>query len=885
MNWTRFWRRAHWDRERMLELEAHLANETADNIARGMTPEAAAAAARRTLGNPTLIREEIYDMNSIGWIEKLVQDLRHGARLLRLNPGFATVAIASLALGIGANTAIFQLLDAVRLRTLPVHKPHEIVEVRIQGGNGGMANNTQYGQLTRLQWRELRARQQSFAGLFAWTTGAPRIGRPSEARRATSLSVSHEFFPVLGIQPFRGQFFESQDEVATCPSRRVVLGYDYWQRAMGGREPANGDTLLVNGDLHQIIGVTPPGFHGLVVGERFDIVLPLCQQQQVRNDVFDLSAMGRLKADWSTAKANAHLHAISAGVMEASAITGYTETTHEAFRRFKLEVVPAGNGVSQLRRDYDTSLWLLLGITGMVLLIACANLANLMLARAVAREREIAVRLAIGASRGRLIAQLLSESALIAFVGSLLAVPLAGVLSRALVAALSSENNRVTLQIATDWRVFLFAALAAAATCLIFGAAPAIRAVRTAPADAMKCGARGSSDGRERHALQRALVVAQIAVSLTLLTGASLFVRSFYGLVTKDAGVRQDNIGVVFASFPALQLPRERITAFKQDLVNEVRALPGIANASSSTHVPLLGRGWAHGVKAGSADVSTPFAWVSPSYFDTMGVSILAGRGFNDSDTRTSQRVAVVNQAFGRVFYPGEANLLGKTLMSYAEPGYPETVFEIVGVMTDAQVTLKDAARPSVLVPASQHPDEQPGMGILIRSHVSPESAIETVRRHLAAKHPEMMLDSFPLRRRVHDGLLRERLMAMLSGFFGVLAALLTTLGLYGVIDYVLQRRRHEVGVRLALGAKPSQVVTMVLREAGLLLSVGLVVGAVLAVSAGQIAASLLFGLKPHDPMTLIAAALLLAAIAIGASVLPARRASKLDPMAALRHE
>ncbi len=881
MRLPRWLARARWDRERARELASYLEIETADNVARGLSPADARDAARRKLGNLTRIREEIHEMNGIGWLDRLTGDLRYAARSLRNNVGFAAVAIASLALGIGANTAIFQLLDAVRLRSLPVARPHEIVQVRITGGNGGMGMTPPWDGLTRPQWYELQARQQAL-DLFAWTPSFARVGR--DLRPARGVMVSAAYFDALGVRPWRGRFFSATDDAAACPASRVVLGYDFWQRELGGRDLATDASLLIDERPHEIVGVAPPGFNGLMVGDRFDVALPLCRQAELRRDVFDLVVMGRLRTGWTAGRATEHLRALSPALMQASQITGYTEVTHERFRKFMLEAEPSPTGLSQLRATYDTSLWLLLAITGLVLLIACANLANLMLARATAREREIAVRLAIGASRGRLIAQLLTESAVLAGTGTILALGVAAVLSRALVGAISSENQQIVLALDTDWRIFGFATALAALTCAIVGIVPAFRATRAAPVDAMKSGGRGSTDGRERYALQRLLVIGQIAVSLVLLVGAALFVRSFYNLITFDAGIRQQGIGIVFVNFERLDVARPRVLPFTSELLTEIKRVPGVENAASTSYVPLMGGSWAMGVKAGAADQSTPVAWVSPEYFATMDRRLLAGRQFDARDTATSQPVAVVNEAFMRVFYPGQP-ALGKTLMTYAEPGYPETHYEIVGVLADAQhATLRGEAPPAVLVPAAQFPDPQHGAAFFVRG-ADAEAATATVKRQLTRLHPAMRVDSFILERRVQESLVRERLMAMLSGFFGVLAALLATIGLYGVMAYVMQRRRNEVGIRLALGAQPGQVVRMVMRDAAALVLCGVGVGVALSVAAGRSAETLLFGLSPTDVVTYVAAIALLTGIALIASLVPALRASRVDPMLALRQD
>ena len=887
MSWRRFLRRDWWDREREREIDSYLETETAENIALGMTPSDAAAAARRKFGNPLLVREEIYRMNSIGWLDSTWQDVRYGARSLRLNPGFAIVAILSLALGIGANTAIFQLLDAVRLRSLPVARPEELAEVRIVGGNKGMGvSDGKYSQLTMPAWQALKVRQQAFSGVFAWAQEDLRIGYGSDTRPANGLLVSGDFFNVLGVQPWRGRLLSSDDEAGACPAGagRAVVSYGYWQSMMGGREPGPDSKIQIYGDLYEVIGVTPPGFFGLAVGENFDVALPFCRPKAFRRDLFTVVVMGRLRPGWNLKRASAHLDAISPGIFADTTPTGYSAKWTSTFEKFRLGAYPGASGVSWLRRSYDSSLWLLLAITGMVLLIACANLANLMLARASVREREIAVRLALGASRGRLTRQLLSESALLAAAGATLGVGLSGILSRVLIWSLSTGNDTVHLPIETDWRVLVFAATVAALTCVVFGVMPALRATRTEPMAAMS-GGRASTAGRERFSLQRLLVVTQIAISLVLLVGAFLFVRSFRNLTTFDPGMREAGIAVAFMGYQQSQVPPERFTEFKRELVDEVRATPGILDAASTTTVPLLGGSWTHTIHIEGKEGDSKFTWVSPGYFETMGIPRLSGRGFDLNDTAASARVAIVNQTFVRR-YLGGANPLGRTMRTLAEPNYPSTVYEIVGVIPDTRYgDLRDETPPMTFAPDSQLPDQRPWTAIVIHSEVPAATTAAAVKHRIAEKHPEIMMDVIDFQARIRDGLLRERLMAMLSGFFGALAAVLAMVGLYGVISYIVARRRKEIGIRVALGAHRGQVVGMIMREAGLLLAVGVAVGTVLSLAAGRGAASLLFGLKPYDPVALCGAGALLAAIAALAAFLPSRRAAKLDPMSALRCE
>ncbi len=620
MSWRRFLKRRWWDDERAREIEEYLAAETADNMERGMPPDEATAAARRKFGNPVVVREEIYRMNTIGWLESTWQDLRYCARTLWASPGFTAVAIVSLALGIGANTAIFQLLDAVRLRGLPVPNPQELAELKIVGGNHGMGLNQTYGELTRPIWELIRDKQQAFSGTFAWSVNRRYVGQGSEMRNFRGLWVSGDFFRVLGVRPWRGRLLMPEDE-GGCPVTHAVVSYQYWQSQMAGREPGPGTKMMVDNDLVEIIGVTPPQFFGMSVGDNFDIALPLCRPSgELRRDVFEVSVMGRLKPGWTLARASAEMQTLSPGIFEATVPPGRDPEWSGIYKHFRLAAYPAAQGVSWLRESYDRSLWLLLGISGLVLLIACANLANLMLARASTRERELAVRLALGASRARLVRQLLAESALLAAAGTALGVALSRSLSGVLVWSLSTEGSTVKLNTAMDWRVLLFAAGVAVLTCAAFGILPALRATKAQPAAAMKAGGRGVTAGRERFSLQRLMVITQISVSLVLLVAALLFVRSFRNLMTFDPGMREGGITIAFLGYWQSNLPPQRWAEFQRELLDEVRATPGVLNAATTTNTPLLGSSWEHGVHVGTVEGNSKFTWVSPGYFDTMGI-------------------------------------------------------------------------------------------------------------------------------------------------------------------------------------------------------------------------------------------------------------------------
>ena len=813
----------------------------------------------------------------------LLNDLRYSVRVLRRTPAFALTAIVTLALGIGANTAIFQLIDAVRLRPLPVRSPQQLARVQIVGGNGGFGLNPgRYPQLTQPIWRELRDNQQAFSGMFAWGAWEMGVGERSDLELVSGLLVTGDFFRVLGIEPWRGRLIEPQDD-SSCPSPRVVLSHGYWQRQFGSRDVGAGWSILVNGTSYEVIGVTPPTFFGVAVGESFDVAVPLCSSPDARRDLFNVAVMGRLRPGWTLDRASAHLDALSAGIFETAAPTGYSADSIGRFKKFRLEAVSGATGVSALRDQYDISLQLLLAITGLVLLLACANLANLMLARAVAREREFSVRLALGGSRPRLLRQTLADSAVLAVCGAVVGIGLAQVLSRVLVSSLAADTTVPALTVGASWRMLAFTAGVAILTCLLFGLAPALRAMQVEPAMALKTGGRGIGGGR--LSMQRMMVVTQIAVSLVLLVAALLFVRSFRNLLTFDAGMRQEGITVAFIAFNQLEAPRDTFNDIQRRILTDVSSLPGVISAGTTSNVPLLGSMWTHGIRVGAIENSSRFTWVSPGYFRTMNIPVLEGREIALTDTRTSPRVAVVNQTFVRTFMPG-GRAIGQVLHTAAEPNYPATEYEIVGVIPDTQYnTLRNPPTPQVLAPDSQHPSLGPWTSMMIHSTIDHAATMASVKRKIAATYPGTIVQFLDFQARIRAGLVRERLLAVLAGFFGMLAAVLAMVGLYGMISFATAQRRHEIGIRVALGARRSRVIIMLMREAGSLLAVGIVVGLIASRIAGQAASTLLFGLEPNDAVTFAAACAMLTIIAALASFVPARSASRLDPLAALRQE
>lgn len=838
-------------------------------------------------------------MNTWALFEHLGQDVRYATRLLRLNPGFTIVAVLSLALGIGANAAIFQLIDAVRLRTLPVAHPEQLAIVRIANRRSASGNfNGRYSQLTNAMWEQIRDHQQSFSGIFAWSGQGLNLATGGETRIAQAIYVSGDFFRALEVSPLLGRVLTTADDQSGCGSAGAVLSYSFWQREYGGEASAIGRKLTLEGHPFEIVGVTPADFYGVDVGRTFDVAIPICAEQIIRgedgrlNVKYDwwLAAMGRLKPDWTLSRATAQLEAISPGVFQETVPTDFLDAEGiKNYKSYKLGAFSAATGFSGLRSDYESPLWLLLAIAGLVLLIACANLANLLLARASAREREIAVRLALGASRGRLIRQLLAESLLLAAFGAILGAALARVLSQFLVSFIGTGQQRLFVDLSTDWRVLAFIAGTALLTCILFGLAPAIRATRTAPYTVLKAASRSATAGREKFGLRRALVVSQVALSFVLLVGALLFVRSLRYLLTLDAGFQENGILITDLDFSRLNIAKTARLEYKRQLLERLRAIPGVESAADAYMIPVSGNSWNQEVLGDKSDhdkLGVSFLnRISPDYFKTLGTPLLAGRDFSDHDTLTSPKVAIVNEEFVRKFLPG-TNPLGKTVRFQTRPGKPIPAYEIVGLVKDTKYNdMRDDFAPIVYEAAEQEPEPDQFQQTLLRSRLPLPALLSAVKQTMGEASPEINLEFHVFQTQIRESLLRERLMATLSGFFGFLAGLLVMIGLYGVISYMVARRTSEIGIRMAMGALPRDVVAMIMREAAILLALGMAVGAALALAGGKAASSMLYGLKPKDPLTFAMAMAALAMVAAAASFLPALRASRLDPMTALRDE
>lgn len=895
MTWRRYFQRSRWDEVRKEELEHHLAQEIDDNLGRGMPRERAEHAAHRALGNITRIREDIYDMNTLPIVDAVWQDLRYGARLLVKHPAFALVAIVTLALGTGANAAIFQLVNAVRLRPIPVERPEELVSLGVNHHGHGRTG-TAYGPrpiFTEPIYRELERQQQAFSGLIAWGSDSWDLAMQGELSPARGFYVSGSYFDVLGVPPYIGRAITPADDQPGCAPPAVVLSHAFWLSRYGGNPDVIGRVMPIDRHLTEIVGVAPPEFFGTEVGRSFDLLMPLCAEPLIRGQhalgtgqrrVWWLDAIGRLKPGWTLDAATAHLAAISAGIFRATVSPDYPAEDATNFLAFTLTAQPAATGVSNLRRDYATPIWVLLGATGLVLLITCANLANLMLARASAREREIAVRLAIGASRRRIVRQLLSESLLVAVLGAGGGLLLSRWLSQALVTFLSTGGNRLFVDLTPDWRVFAFVVGIGGLACLLFGLSPALTATRTDPARAMQ-GSRGSAEGHQAFALRRALVVVQVAFSIVLVVAALLFTRSFQKLARVDLGFRADGLVQASVDLRGSGLPDRVLVDTFDRIVERVAAVPGVEKAADAEIVPMTGTGWNERVIVGGVTQETfpVFNRIGPAYFETMGTGLMAGRLFDERDRPGSPGVAIVNERFATTFLGGRS-ALGQRFELEPRPGDPIRTYEIVGVVANTKyLELREDLQPIVYFPLAHDPKPQPGIEIIVRSGVGLAALTPSLTQAILDVAPAASVRYRPLSSYLRDSLATDRAMASLSGFFGGLAILIASVGLYGVVSYMVSRRHAEIGIRMALGADARSVVRMVIGESAWLLAAGCVLGLTLAAAAARSVAALLFGIPPWDPASFATAVFVLAAVTVIAAWIPARRAARVSPVNALR--
>jgi putative ABC transport system permease protein len=878
------WQRRESDLEE--EIQFHLAEEADERIAAGLAEADARAAAKRDFGNVALIRETTREAWGWGAAERLIQDVRYGCRTLIGTPVVSAVAILSLALGIGANTAIFSVLNTLLLRSLPVDEPGQLVLLADESGRRR--------DWTNPIWEQLRDRAELFDGAFAVSSTRFNLAVRGESEFVDGLWASGKMFDVLGVHAVIGRTLNDGDDRAGGGQDGpvAVISDSFWQRRFGGDPNAIGGALMVDGAPFTIVGVTPPQFFGVDVGRRFDVAVPIGTITLVRHarplqqrSIWWLRIMFRLKPGQSAEAGTARLRALQPQIRQATLPTDWHPGELGTFLRDPFRLDPAANGDSNLRQRYRRPLTTIMVIVGTVLLIACANLANLLLARASARRHELSLRMALGASRLRIVRQLLTESLLLSAVGALLGLVLAELSSRLLVRQLSTTVNTVFLDLSLDWRVLGFTAGVAVATAVLFGTAPALRGARLQPDAALKSRGRGAI-GDGSLGAGHLLIVVQVALSLVLVVGAGLFVRTFSTLAKLDPGFDARPILVAGVELTPQIDPARRPELFRQ-LLAAAGAIPGVSSAALSNGIPLSNNTWNNlvelpdGPELPAAERLTYFNILSAGWFRTYGTPILAGRDFTSDDTPDSPKVAIVNEAFARRFNAGR-NPLG---MRVRQPWGIER--RVVGYVRDAvHESLRDPVPPALYLPYGQSRDLPASTSVSIRaSGGSPAQLTRPLVAALSQVDRDLIVTPRSMADRLDAALIQERLVAALSTFFGALALLLAGLGLYGLTSYAVNRRRSEIGIRIALGAAPSGVMILVLRHAALLVASGILIGTAVSLWASRFVSPLLFGLEPRDPSTLTAAVLLLAAIGLFALWLPARRASRLDPARVLREE
>jgi predicted permease len=822
-------------------------------------------------------------------MNRLVQDLRYAIRQLRKSPGFTAVAVLTLALGIGANTAIFTVVNALLLKMLPVRKPQQLVVV----GDPTLANTRSDGTprteiFSYPLYKELRDGNAVFSGLLA-AASDNRVevdagqGAISD-EKVRGRMVSGNYFTVLGLEPAAGRLFSDSDDTAESANPVVVLGYGYWQRKFALSPSIIGKEIRLNEYPFTVVGVAPPAFEGDVVGEQMALFVPLSMQPQIvrghywrsSGDASWLSLIGRLKSDVTPAQAEANLNIVFQQAVKGAYGAALSADNRDAIQEahMNIHVSPGGGGVSAMRGEYRIPLLLLMGIVGLVLLIACVNVANLLLARASIRNKEMAIRLAIGANRRRLLQQLLTESVLLALLGGVAGSLLAVWGVRLLVTIFGSNT---ALPFSPDGRVLTFTIAVSLLTGIVFGLVPALRTLRVQVSPALKDAARSTPER---------------ALSLLVLFAAGLLVRSLQKLMAQDFGYDRDRLVIAKVDPAAAGYSTARMKLLAGQMVTRLASTPGVRSVTYSTNGLFAGTESDDAIivpgfnRSNTRDRVAMEDYVGPGYFETVGIPILAGRGIQEQDAGTSEHIAVVNEAMVKHFFQGQ-DPTGRQF-TIDNQDWHDKPLTIVGVSRDAKDHdggLREAVKPRFYMAFQQVPDP---IHIVLEAQVggAPSAAVSNVLSQIKATDPHLPISFVAtLDRLVTSSAASQIALAKLSAFFAGLGLLLACVGLYGVMSYTVAGRTREIGVRMALGAKREDVVQLVLREGMLLVAVGLAIGIPFALASGSVLHSFLYGLKGTDPLSLIAVVLLLGLVAAFAGFIPARRAAKIDPIVALRYE
>jgi putative ABC transport system permease protein len=868
------------------ELSFHIRERAEELMERGMPEQSAIEEARRQFGNPTFQAEAARDHDIIGWIDSVFADVRYATRALLRSPVFATVAIASLALGIGANTAIYTLIDAVLVRSLPVPNPQELAQVTTSDADDD-------GYFTNPLWEEVRNRQSAFVSIAAVGETGWNIAEGGEVRRVHGAYAGGDYFALFGMRPALGRLFTRGDDVRGCAAS-AVLGNGFWRSEYGGRSDVIGRTISLQGKPFEIVGVAAEGFAGPEVGREIQVYAPLCSEAVIagetsaldRRSNWWLRVIGRRDPSVSLEQARARLKGIAPEAYAATVPQHWGADNKADYAKRTFSAIGVSQGMSSLRTRYGTALKVLMGAVALVLLIACANVANLLLARAAARQREVAIRMAIGAGRRRVVRQLLTESALLAAAGAVGGSFVAYWGTRGLVALISTAQSPVWLDLSVNLRILGFTVLAATITAVLFGLVPAWRGTRVEPQSAMRAHGRGIAEGRFR--IGKALVVAQVALSLTLLVGAGLLIGSLYRLKSVDLGFRAQGVLLAQVNFGRTGLPKEQMANVQRGLLERVRATPGVRAAASADLTPIGGSSWndqiyVDGYTPKSAqDHLVWFNAVSDGYFAALDLPLLAGRDFGAGDVKSAPRVGVVDQATAEKFFGGDA--IGKQFTVKRGDTF-EPAVTIVGVVRNAKYQRLRETNSMTVYLASSQQDVGSYVNLAVRGDGDTRALVAPLKGAVAEVHRQATIEVRTLEEQVATSLSRDRVLALLSGLFGAVALLLSMLGLYGVMAYTVARRKNEIGVRIALGAASTRVVRMVLGDVARVVAIGALVGIAGALAAGKLVASFLYGLEARDPLVLAAATGVLVSVALVAGLIPALRASRVDPVAALRED
>ena len=886
------------------ELRFHFEQQTADYIASGMTPEEARRRARLEFGGLDQVKEECRDVGAARFVETLFQDLRYGLRQLRRNPGFTAVAVITLALGIGANSAIFSVVDAVLLQSLPVKSPGELALLDSDASTGSDSGDPYVGRWPALSYdlfQYLVCQNQSFQGLAAFQKGRDPLevrwqGGPAQAQRGESQLVSGNYFQVMGVGAELGRVFEATDD---APNARpvAVMSDAYWQRKFHGDPAAVGRVVDLNGTRFTIVGVTPPGFFGERKEPPPDFWLPLIFQPQImeraswltQKDEYWLNFIGRLNSGVSRKQAQSVLDVQLRQYLAARVGEKPSPSYQEAIKRAYIRLDPGGAGISGVRQAYSEPLHILIGIVALVLLVACANVANLLLSRAAARQSEISMRLTVGASRGRLIRQMLTESVLLSLIGGGAGLLLAEWGVRLLATFLSRD---FVVTVVTSPAVLLFTLAVAVLTGLVFGLAPALRVSRTRLSEALK-GASPAAGGRRQSGLTRGLLALEVAVSLLLLSGAGLLVRTLVNLEGEYLGFNGANVLLVQTDPRLAGVKLGELDSLYRHLLDRLNSLPGVRSATIAFYSPMSGHRSTEGTTVQgytphpNENMDVDVNQVAPNYFKTLGIPVLLGRAIGPQDTTTSPKVVVVNQAFAQRFFHGQ-NPVGRRVWVGHETNPPpaELPQEIVGLVGDARY-LEPGARPEpfAYLPLSQAPDFFAG-NIEVRALGDPSGMAAVVRQGITEVDSALPIVSVKtLRLQVRDQVNQQRLVARLSVLFSLLALILAAVGLYGVMAYWVTQRTREIGIRMALGARKGDVLRLVVGRGLAVTLIGAGCGLAAALGLTRLLASALYAVKPTDPLTFAMASTVVITVTLLACYLPACRAANLDPMAALREE